>query len=295
MPAPVSIIQLCRPKEWVKNLFVLLPLFFSGNLFNFPLLAESFIALVSFCLASSAIYCLNDLMDVESDRRHPAKRLRPLASGKVSSQACIVTMAVLGISAVAVLLTLPPVRAAMTTIVVAAYLLLNSAYCLRLKRIALIDVVCVALGFVLRVVAGGAATGVYVSHWIIIMTFLLALFLSLCKRRDDIVIYNTTGEIMRHNITRYNLEFINQATTLVSTVMLVSYVMYTVSADVTARFNSGYVYVTSVFVLLGLLRYIQLTVVDERSGSPTRVFLNDRFIQGCVAGWFLTFAAIIYL
>lgn len=295
MPAPVSIIQLCRPKEWVKNLFVLLPLFFSGNLFNFPLLAESLIALVSFCLASSAIYCLNDLMDVESDRRHPAKHLRPLASGKVSSQACIVTMAVLGISAVAVLLTLPPVRAAMTTIVVAAYLLLNSAYSLRLKRIALIDVVCVALGFVLRVVAGGAATGVYVSHWIIIMTFLLALFLSLCKRRDDIVIYNTTGEIMRHNITRYNLEFINQATTLVSTVMLVSYVMYTVSADVTARFNSGYVYVTSVFVLLGLLRYIQLTVVDERSGSPTRVFLNDRFIQACVAGWFLTFAAIIYL
>lgn len=188
MPAPVSIIQLCRPKEWVKNLFVLLPLFFSGNLFNFPLLAESLIALVSFCFASSAIYCLNDLMDVESDRRHPAKHLRPLASGKVSSQACIVTMAVLGISAVAVLLTLPPVRAAMTTIVVAVYLLLNSAYCLRLKRIALIDVVCVALGFVLRVVAGGAATGVYVSHWIIIMTFLLALFLSLCKRRDDIVI-----------------------------------------------------------------------------------------------------------
>ena len=102
MPALISIIQLCRPKEWVKNLFVLLPLFFSGNLFNFPLLAESFIALVSFCLASSAIYCLNDLVDVESDRRHPAKRLRPLASGKVSSQACIVTMAVLGISAVAV-------------------------------------------------------------------------------------------------------------------------------------------------------------------------------------------------
>lgn len=208
MSALISIIQLCRPKEWVKNLFVLLPLFFSGNLFNFPLLAESFVALISFCLASGAIYCLNDLMDVESDRRHPAKRLRPLASGKVGSQACIVTMAFLGISAVAVLLTLPPVKAAMTTIVVAAYLLLNSAYCLRLKRIALIDVVCVALGFVLRVVAGGAATGVYVSHWIIIMTFLLALFLSLCKRRDDIVIYNTTGEIMRHNITRYNLEFI---------------------------------------------------------------------------------------
>lgn len=295
MSALISIIQLCRPKEWVKNLFVLLPLFFSGNLFNLSLLAESLVALISFCFASSAIYCLNDLMDVESDRRHPAKRLRPLVSGKLGNRSCIITMSFLGISSVAILPTLPPERAANTIVIVAGYLLLNTAYCLKLKRIALIDVICIALGFVLRVVAGGAATGVYVSHWIIIMTFLLALFLSLCKRRDDIVIYNTTGEIMRQNITRYNLEFINQATTLVSTVMLVSYVMYTVSADVTARFSSDKIYVTSVFVLLGLLRYIQLTVVEVRSGNPTRVFLNDRFIQACVAGWFLTFAAIIYL
>ena len=295
MSALISIIQLCRPKEWVKNLFVLLPLFFSGNLFNLSLLAESLVALISFCFASSAIYCLNDLMDVESDRRHPAKHLRPLVSGKLGNRSCIITMSLLGISSVAILPTLPPERAANTIVIVAGYLLLNTAYCLKLKRIALIDVICIALGFVLRVVAGGAATGVYVSHWIIIMTFLLALFLSLCKRRDDIVIYNTTGEIMRQNITRYNLEFINQATTLVSTVMLVSYVMYTVSADVTARFSSDKIYVTSVFVLLGLLRYIQLTVVEVRSGNPTRVFLNDRFIQACVAGWFLTFAAIIYL
>lgn len=295
MSALISIIQLCRPKEWVKNLFVLLPLFFSGNLFNLSLLAESLVALISFCLASSAIYCLNDLMDVESDRRHPAKRLRPLASGKVGRKACMTTMTLLVIASVATLLPLPPERAANTIVIVAGYLLLNTAYCLKLKRIALIDVICIALGFVLRVVAGGAATGVYVSHWIIIMTFLLTLFLSLCKRRDDIVIYNITGEIMRQNITRYNLEFINQATTLVSTVMLVSYVMYTVSADVTARFSSDKIYVTSVFVLLGLLRYIQLTVVEVRSGNPTRVFLKDRFIQACIAGWFLTFAAIIYL
>lgn len=288
------IIQLCRPKQWVKNLFVLLPLFFSGNMFNTPLLAESLVAMLSFCLASSAIYCLNDLMDVESDRLHPRKRFRPVASGAISKPTCLIMMAPLLTMAEAMLLLLPHDRSVLSIMVLTAYIILNLAYCLKLKRIALIDVVIISLGFVLRVAIGGTATGIYISHWIIMMTFLLALFLSLSKRRDDIVIYNNTGEMMRHNITRYNLEFMSQATTLVSTIMLVSYIMYTVSPEVTARFGSNLIYVTSVFVLSGLLRYIQLTVVDARTGSPTRVLLHDRFIQLCVIGWILTFAAIIY-
>lgn len=273
------IIQLCRPKQWVKNLFVLLPLFFSGNMFNTPLLAESLVAMLSFCLASSAIYCLNDLMDVKSDRLHPRKRFRPVASGAISKPVCLIMMALLITMAEAMLLFLPHDRSVLSIMVLTAYIILNLAYCLKLKRIALIDVVIISLGFVLRVAIGGTATGIYISHWIIMMTFLLALFLSLSKRRDDIVIYNNTGEMMRHNITRYNLEFMSQATTLVSTIMLVSYIMYTVSPEVTARFGSNLIYVTSVFVLSGLLRYIQLTVVDARTGSPTRVLLHDRFIQ----------------
>ena len=182
-----------------------------------------------------------------------------------------------------------------SVIVLTAYIILNLAYCLKLKQIALIDVVIISLGFVLRVAIGGTATGIYISHWIIMMTFLLALFLSLSKRRDDIVIYNNTGERMRRNITRYNLEFMTQATTLVSTIMLVSYIMYTVSPEVIARFGSDLIYATSIFVLSGLLRYIQLTVVDARTGSPTRVLLHDRFIQLCIIGWILTFAVIIYV
>ncbi len=288
------VIQLCRPKQWVKNLFVLLPLFFSGNMFNTPLLAESLVAMLSFCLASSAIYCLNDLMDVESDRLHPRKRFRPVASGAISKPTCLIMMALLLTMAEAMLLLLPHDRSVLSIIVLTAYIILNLAYCLKLKRIALIDVVIISLGFVLRVAIGGTATGIYISHWIIMMTFLLALFLSLSKRRDDIVIYNNTGEMMRRNITRYNLEFMSQATTLVSTIMLVSYIMYTVSPEVTARFGSNLIYITSIFVLSGLLRYIQLTVVDARTGSPTRVLLHDRFIQLCVIGWILTFAAIIY-
>lgn len=126
------------------------------------------------------------------------------------------------------------------------------------------------------------------------MTFLLALFLSLSKRRDDILLYNRTGKKMRHNIDRYNLDFMSQATTLVATVMLVSYIMYTVSPEVVARFSSNLVYITSLFVLIGLLRYIQLAVVFTSSGSPTRILIHDRFVQASLLGWVVTFALIIY-
>lgn len=289
------ILQLCRPKQWIKNLFVLLPLFFSGNLLHIPLLFEALIATLSFCLASSAIYCLNDLMDVEADRLHPTKRFRPVASGAIDKTSCIIMLVILVLLAESLLLLLPYEKALYSFIILTGYIVLNIAYCMKFKNIALIDVICISLGFVLRVAMGGTATGIYVSHWIIMMTFLLALFLALSKRRDDLVIYNNTGEVMRHNIHRYNLEFIMQATTLVSTITLISYIMYTVSPEVTARFGSNRVYITSIFVLLGLLRYMQLTVVDTRTGSPTRVLLYDRFIQLCVLGWILTFAAIIYL
>lgn len=289
------IIQLCRPQQWVKNLFVILPLFFSGNMFNIEMLGEALVAMFSFCLASSAVYCLNDLKDVEADRQHPRKRFRPVASGRINVRTCIALMITLLALSELNLLLLDGSKMYLSAIILNIYIVMNLAYCLILKRIALIDVVVISLGFVLRVAIGGTATGIYISHWIIMMTFLLALFLSLSKRRDDIVIYNTTGELMRKNITRYNLEFVTQATTLVSTIMLVCYIMYTVSPDVVARFGSNLIYVTSVFVLLGLLRYIQLTVVDARTGSPTRVLLHDRFVQLCILGWIFTFAFIIYL
>ena len=169
------------------------------------------------------------------------------------------------------------------------------AYCVWLKRIALIDVFVIAVGFVLRVIIGGVATDVWLSHWILIMTFLLALFLAFAKRRDDVVIYEESGVMARKNIVRYNLSFMNQAITIVATISLVAYIMYTISPEVVQRFNSQFVYATSVFVLLGILRYLQLTIVDVRSGSPTKVLLTDRFLQCCIIGWLLTFGIIIYV
>ena len=178
--------------------------------------------------------------------------------------------------------------------VVVSYILLNIAYCVRLKQIALVDVFVIATGFVLRVFAGGFATGIYLSHWIILMTFLLALFLAFAKRRDDVVIYEDTGVIARKNVNRYNLDFMNQAITIVASITMVCYILYTVSPEVIERFDSPYVYITSIFVLAGIIRYLQLTIVDVKSGSPTKILMKDLFIQLCIVGWVCVFITIIY-
>lgn len=163
-----------------------------------------------------------------------------------------------------------------------------------MKHIAIIDTFIIATGFVLRVVISGVATNIWISHWIILMTFLLALFLAFAKRRDDVIIYKDTGIKIRNNINRYNIEFMNQAISIIAAIIIVSYIMYTVSTDVIERFNSSYLYITTIWVLLGVLRYLQITIVDVKSGSPTKVLAKDRFIQISIGGWLITFLFIIY-
>ena len=179
--------------------------------------------------------------------------------------------------------------------IIVGYFLLNLCYCAWLKHHAIIDVCIVAFGFVLRLLAGGLASGVVLSKWIVLMTFLVTLFMSFAKRRDDVIRMEQTGEAPRKNTIRYNLTFINQAITITASVTLVCYIMYTVSPEVVARANTEYLYLTTVFVLLGLLRYIQLTVVDKKSGDPTKIMLRDRFIQLDVLAFVLSFLIIIYL
>lgn len=152
----------------------------------------------------------------------------------------------------------------------------------------------ISIGFVLRVLAGGVVTGIWISPWIILMTFLLALFLSFAKRRDDVLIYERTGDKMRLNIARYNWEFINMAITLVGVIVVVCYIMYTVSPEVIERMGTSNLYLTTIWVLAGILRYLQLTVVDKNSGSPTKILIHDRFIHVCIVGWVLSFGVLIY-
>lgn len=293
--AVMEMIRLLRPAQWAKNIFVFLPMFFGGYLLDAAMWLSTVLAFASFCMAASAIYCLNDIIDAPADRKHPVKCRRPVASGMVSPAAAWVLFALLIIGAEAVAFMSFGANDIKVAATVTAYLMLNVAYCFGLKRIAVVDVMAIALGFVLRLAAGGLACGIPLSPWIVLMTFLLTLFLAFAKRRDDVIIRRDTGTVTRKNTRNYSLEFLNMTLGVLAAVTLVCYVMYTVSPEVTERLHCSYVYVSTIFVLAGLLRYMQLAIVDEKSGSPTRILLHDRFIQACCVLWLLFFAAILYL
>ena len=288
------IIKVARPTHWIKNLFVFLPVFFGGGLLNTSEAVSAALTFLSFSLAASAIYCLNDIIDVNADRAHPVKCKRPIASGAITIPQAYGMMALSMLVSIVLMLLLPAGQTK-TIFVIVAYFLINVAYCLRLKDYAIIDVCIIASGFVLRILADGYATGVQLSKWIVLMTFLLTLFLAFAKRRDDVLRMNTTGQAPRANTSRYNLTFINQAITITAGVMLVCYVMYTVSPEIIAQFATDKLYLTSILVILAILRYLQISFVDEKSGDPVKVALSDRATQLILLAWLLSFLVIIYL
>lgn len=291
-----NILKLIRPHQWLKNAFVLMPMFFGGSLLDPEDIRASVLTFLAYSFVASSVYCFNDINDVEADRRHPVKCKRPLASGTVSMGTAWMLMALMFVLA-ALMTALLGDRGHILKVggVLLFYYILNICYCAKLKQYAIVDVCIVAFGFVLRVLAGGFATDITLSKWLVLMTFLLTLFLSFAKRRDDVLRMNETGEPPRKNTIRYNLTFINQAITITASVTLVCYIMYTVSPEVVARLGSDLLYLTSVFVLLGLLRYMQITVVDKKSGDPTKIMLRDRFTQLVVVLWALTFLILIYI
>jgi len=288
------ILRLLRPEQWTKNLFVFLPVFFGGQLLNVSALLSCAAAFMAFSLAASSIYCFNDILDVETDRAHPDKCKRPIASGIISVRQAYAMTAICLLASLCVLFFWSGKAGHTLTALILFYCLMNFVYCVKLKQYAIIDAVIISIGFVLRVSAGGTAAGIRCSEWIIIMTFLLALFLAFAKRRDDVVLYMNTSVSHRKNTDRYTLEFINQVITVVATIAIIAYIMYTLSPDIIDYYNSRHVYLTAIFVLTGIIRYLQITIVDIKSGSPTKILLHDRFIQYCIAGWIISFLVIIY-
>lgn len=268
-----------------------MPMFFVGQMANVDLLVNALIAFVAFSLSASAVYILNDYRDIEYDRLHPAKKNRPLASGLVSSQTALIMMGLLAISGLGLMASQSLEAAA----ILIAYIVLNLAYSLKLKHIAIIDVVIISTGFVLRLFIGSQVTAIPLSMWIVIMTFLLALFLALAKRRDDVLIFRDTGEKMRQVVDGYNLQLIDSAMTIMSAVVIVAYILYTTSAEAVARIGNEHLYLTALFVILGILRYLQIALVEENSGSPTGIVLKDGFIQVTIVAWLAIFGWMIYL
>jgi len=290
----LGLISSLRLEQWVKNLFIFLPMFFNGQMLNISVLLPCIIAFIAFSFAASSIYCFNDIYDVELDKLHPEKCKRPIASGIISKKTAYIMMAVCFLFSMLILFFFGGNASNVLLALVVFYYVMNLAYSVRLKQYAIVDVIIISIGFVLRVWVGGIASNIWLSEWIIIMTFLLALFLAFAKRRDDVILYENTGTFLRKNTNKYNLEFMNQVITFIATITVIAYIMYTLSPDVIERFHSKHIYFTSVFVLMGIIRYLQLTIVYLKNCNPTKILLSDRFIQCCVIGWVISFILIIY-
>ena len=226
---------------------------------------------------------------------HPKKCKRPIASGAVSVKMGYTLMILCMIGAFALIPLAQSPNTHYLYMIVFGYWLMNIGYCLKLKQFAILDVSIIAIGFVMRVLVGGVATNIWISHWLVMMTFLVTLFLAFTKRNDDYRIYEQTGTKPRVSITGYNKTFINEATAIIASVTLVCYIMYTMSPEVIHRLGTRYVYLTSGWVLAGLLRYLQNMIVFGLSGSPTKSLVKDHFIQFCILGWIASFFVIIYL
>lgn len=283
------IFLLIRPWQWVKNIFVLAPVFFGGKLLHLTDDWHVWLAFTCFCLASSAVYAMNDWFDRAHDALHPSKKNRPLASGALSPAAAIWIWLVLSITAVAGALWLPYPAAILITL----YIFMQFLYSWRLKHEALLDVTIIAIGFELRVLIGGIATGIPVSNWLILMTFLLSLFLGFDKRRNDLLLAGA-GKATRPSLDGYNIPFLQLATGVTTTSLIVCYILYTISEEVTHRIGSEYVFITSFFVIIGLLRYLQIVMVHQQQGALAGSFLKDWLLLLMGAGWLLSFGWLLY-
>ena len=285
-----DLIRCLRPAQWAKNLFVLAPLVFAQGLLEGDRLLRGVVAFAIFCAASSTVYLFNDLRDREADRQHPLKRHRPLAAGTLPVWVAVAAMAVLLVVTAAGGAWL----GAAFLVVVALYLLLNLAYTLGLKRVVILDVMIIAVGFVLRVLAGGAAVGVEVSRWLLLCTIFLALFLAFSKRRHEIELLREKAAGQRRVLDHYSPAFLDQMINVVTASAVVSYALYAVAPETTQRFHTEDLVYTIPLVLFGIFRYLYLVYQRPGEDSPTEAILHDPPFLINLLLWGLAVVWIVY-
>jgi len=283
----VQYISLLRPHQYIKNLFIFLPIFFGLKGLEIPLIGQLIITFIAFSSVASAVYILNDLLDIKHDQAHPVKKNRPIASGAVSPRNAVVIGALLALFGLSI------AYFQHLTGLFIIYIGLNILYSIKLKHVPIIDVFIISIGFVIRVVVGSVIGQVELSMWIVIMTFLLALFLALSKRKGDIVDLKT-NHLARPVLDEYNQEFLSICMAIMAAVVIVSYIMYTTSASVIEYTQSHHVYLTAIFVLFGILRYLKITLFDKNSGNPTKVLFKDSWLQLSILGWISSFIFFLY-
>ncbi|TKG94734.1 prenyltransferase [Puteibacter caeruleilacunae] len=286
-----AIINLIKPDHFVKNLFVMLPLFFAGQFTESDLVFQVLIAFGAFCLMAASVYVFNDIHDVTEDRKHPQKKMRPIAAGLITPAFAYLLDFIFTIAALAVayLVNMQLVW------VLLIYKGLNILYTLVFKSIAILDVMILSLGFVLRLYAGAVSTGVVLSVWIIVMTFLLSLLIVLGKRRTDVIFFEENNVILRKVVNGYNSVFLNNIMVMLSSIIVVAYIMYTVAPESIARMNTEYLFVTVFWVIAGILRYLQLLFVKHEKDSPVRLLLKDHPLKLILLLWGLNFVYFRYL
>ena len=285
-----GVIQSMRPAQWAKNSFVFAAIIFSGHLFEREAQLHTLLAFAALCMCASGAYLFNDIRDREQDRNHPTKRLRPIAAGVVPVGAALG----LALGLVATGLAVASSVNTKTGFAVAAYVALTFSYSLLLKNIVIVDVLALAAGFVLRVIVGAEAIAVEFSSWLVLCTFLLALFLALGKRRHELVLLESNAQSHRPILGEYSPHFLDMMIAVVTAGTMMSYVLYTMDATTLARFHGNKPIYTSVFVLYGIFRYLYLIHQRRSGGNPTQIMYTDRGIQIAALLWAASVVALRY-
>jgi 4-hydroxybenzoate polyprenyltransferase len=287
---PRSLFISLRPRQWTKNLIVFAALLFGRLLFDPLAVFYAVAAFVVFCGLSGVVYLINDVMDRENDRLHPVKRRRPIASGALAPRTALAAAAALGAACLAAAAWIGRDM----LIVSATYLALLTLYSGPLKQVVILDVLTIALGFVLRAVAGAVAIAVPISHWLLVCTILLALFLALSKRRHEIVLLRNTATSHRRILQEYSPYLLDQMIAVVTASTLVAYALYTVSQETIDRFGTDRLLLTFPFPIYGIFRYLYLVHQKRGGGSPAEMLLSDRPLLACVALWAVAVVLIVY-
>lgn len=286
----LSVIKVLRVYQWTKNLLVFAALVFAGELVDIPVLIKSIIAFVAFCLSASSAYILNDLIDIERDRLHPEKSQRPIPKGEISIPFAIILIITLSISAIALSLYL----GVKFLLILCSYVFLTVSYSLIWKGIFLLDVLVLALGFVVRAIAGAVAIDVVFSNWLIVCTLFLALFLGLAKRRGELLLLKEDAENHRSVLIYYTKEYLDQLLLIVAGGAIITYTIYTCSPEVVKRLGTDKLYLGLPFVIYGLFRYLYLVHYKNEGTDPSKVLISDIPILVCVVLWGVLNIALIY-
>jgi len=268
-------------------------MFFNKQFTSTENLVQSTIAFFAFSFTASAIYCINDLKDKKLDQLHPKKKNRPIASGAISQSQAIISMVILCFAAI--FLSLTVIKNSALFEVLFVYFILNILYTFKLKNIIFLDIFIISISFVLRLFAGALSTNTYLSIWIVVMVILLTLFLAILKRKDEVTLYKNTNISARKNISKYSLKALNYCSYILSFCIVTTYLIYTLNTEVILRYDNKYIFTTTIFVILGIFRYMYIVNYKKQYANPSDILIRDKKLLLIILGWIISFYIIIYL